>query len=331
MASRCSPSTAPTGRRSPRRLPTRTPDTRRQPRHQPSEALQRLQRGILAHDPALEIPTGVGARNGQAAQPLPPSIFSGAGQTEPPPRPNRAAIPPETPAHRPGHAPGARARRRADGAHDPSERHRALRHRSRPTASSKLDPATGKVVRDVPVGSSPGRSPPRRALSDRQPQRPNRVAVSTCVRTTCTRSESPRPRSTSRPTRQQRLGLEQEADCHLDSAQRIRHRDVSNSSPVEDRRRASPRGRRRSCRCRLSLGHRRAGDLGEQQRSRLADRRAQPPPRFPDAAGRATSAIAFGYGSAWIGTYDRSASSAWITRVRAGSDPESVGIEAGDG
>jgi DNA-binding SARP family transcriptional activator len=31
---------------------------------EPSEALQRLQCGILAHDPALEIPTGVGARNG---------------------------------------------------------------------------------------------------------------------------------------------------------------------------------------------------------------------------------------------------------------------------
>src|SRR5262249_40659495 len=30
---------------------------------EPSEALQRLQKGILAHDPALEIPTGVGARS----------------------------------------------------------------------------------------------------------------------------------------------------------------------------------------------------------------------------------------------------------------------------
>src|SRR5215471_17529579 len=39
---------------------------------EPSEALQRLQKGILAHDPALEIPTGVGARNGTTAAPAPP-------------------------------------------------------------------------------------------------------------------------------------------------------------------------------------------------------------------------------------------------------------------
>ena len=36
---------------------------------EPSEALQRLQKGILAHDPALEIPTGVGARNGSRTRP----------------------------------------------------------------------------------------------------------------------------------------------------------------------------------------------------------------------------------------------------------------------
>jgi len=47
--------------------------------------------------------------------------------------------------------------------------------------------------------------------------------------------------------------------------------------------------------------------------------------------GRETTAIAFGYGSAWIGAYDRGRSSAWLTRVRAGSGRESVGIEAGDG
>jgi serine/threonine-protein kinase len=47
--------------------------------------------------------------------------------------------------------------------------------------------------------------------------------------------------------------------------------------------------------------------------------------------GRATTAIAFGYGSAWIGTFDLSESSAWLTRVRAGSGRESVPVEAGDG
>jgi DNA-binding SARP family transcriptional activator len=61
---------------------------------EPSEALQRLQKGILVHDPALEIPTGVGARNvltpppkspvtapGPSARalPAPRSVFSRRG------------------------------------------------------------------------------------------------------------------------------------------------------------------------------------------------------------------------------------------------------------
>jgi hypothetical protein len=41
---------------------------------EPSPALQRLQHGILAHDPALEIPTGTGARaGGSAAETEPPA------------------------------------------------------------------------------------------------------------------------------------------------------------------------------------------------------------------------------------------------------------------
>jgi DNA-binding SARP family transcriptional activator len=48
--------------------------------------------------------------------------------------------------------------------------------------------------------------------------------------------------------------------------------------------------------------------------------------------GRQTTAIAFGYGSAWIGTYDPGHSTAWLSRVRPGLDrPESLGLETGDG
>jgi DNA-binding beta-propeller fold protein YncE len=47
---------------------------------------------------------------------------------------------------------------------------------------------------------------------------------------------------------------------------------------------------------------------------------------------RQTTAIAFGYGSAWIGTYDSSSSSDWLSVVRAGSGrSESIGLEANDG
>ena len=49
--------------------------------------------------------------------------------------------------------------------------------------------------------------------------------------------------------------------------------------------------------------------------------------------GLQTTAIAYGYHSAWVGTYDpRHSGTAYLTRVRAGSDqPLSVKLETGDG
>jgi streptogramin lyase len=48
--------------------------------------------------------------------------------------------------------------------------------------------------------------------------------------------------------------------------------------------------------------------------------------------GLETSAIAYGYGRAWIGTYDRQHSTAYLTRVGRGPDDfESRGLETEDG
>lgn len=48
--------------------------------------------------------------------------------------------------------------------------------------------------------------------------------------------------------------------------------------------------------------------------------------------GRQTTAIAYGYGSAWIGAYDPEASVAWLSRVRPGSQQvQSVKLETADG
>src|SRR5262249_25631664 len=48
--------------------------------------------------------------------------------------------------------------------------------------------------------------------------------------------------------------------------------------------------------------------------------------------GRQTTAIVFGYGSAWIGAYDPRHSTAWLLRVRPGSAPiESLELESQDG
>jgi DNA-binding SARP family transcriptional activator len=52
---------------------------------EPGEALQRLQKGILAHDPVLETPTGIGARNGSSSQPHPaPDTLEPTATTQPP-------------------------------------------------------------------------------------------------------------------------------------------------------------------------------------------------------------------------------------------------------
>jgi hypothetical protein len=48
--------------------------------------------------------------------------------------------------------------------------------------------------------------------------------------------------------------------------------------------------------------------------------------------GRQTTAIAYGDGYAWIGAYDRQNSTAWLSRVRAGSERvQSLALETGDG
>jgi DNA-binding SARP family transcriptional activator len=48
--------------------------------------------------------------------------------------------------------------------------------------------------------------------------------------------------------------------------------------------------------------------------------------------GRQTTAIAYGYRSAWIATYDPQDSTAWLSRVRPGSNPiESLELESQDG
>ena len=117
---------------------------------EPSEALQRLQRGVLAHDPALEIPTGVGVRNGSTAR-----------RTPPPPSPRarfRAALGEEASSWR-GYSAALAAYRRADGVRGhPGEQSPRLRRllASRPNSLVRLDPRSGKPTLVEPVGVEPG-------------------------------------------------------------------------------------------------------------------------------------------------------------------------------
>jgi DNA-binding SARP family transcriptional activator/DNA-binding beta-propeller fold protein YncE len=47
--------------------------------------------------------------------------------------------------------------------------------------------------------------------------------------------------------------------------------------------------------------------------------------------GRQPTAIAYGYGAAWIGTYDSRRSTAWLSIVTPGSRPQSLALESRDG
>jgi DNA-binding SARP family transcriptional activator len=49
------------------------------------------------------------------------------------------------------------------------------------------------------------------------------------------------------------------------------------------------------------------------------------------ALDRQATAIAYGFGSAWIGTYDPGQQTAWLSKVGPRSRPESVSLETGDG
>jgi streptogramin lyase len=73
------------------------------------------------------------------------------------------------------------------------------------------------------------------------------------------------------------------------------------------------------------------GPIGAGDRVALIDVRHR---RFHSTIplGRQTTAIAYGYGSAWIATYDPQRSTAWLSKVRPGSAPiKSVDLETGDG
>ena len=158
-ASRCSLSIAPTGRPKPS-TPTST--------HaetlvdelgiEPSEALQRLQRGILAHDPALGYqPASAPATGRPLSHYRLSSLLSRLARTEPPTTPGQAAR--FHPRRRHIVLATLLALALAGGlsafAARPSG-HRALPPPVQPNSLVQLDPTTGKVVAVTPVGVEPG-------------------------------------------------------------------------------------------------------------------------------------------------------------------------------
>jgi DNA-binding SARP family transcriptional activator len=293
---------------------------------EPSESLQRLQQGILRHDPALEAPTGTAATNGVPLAPAP-----AAAPAEVPPRSRR-----RRPALRRRYfvAAGLAAvvavaatvavlSTRGGGPKPPSGPVSYVGSNN----LAIIDPTTGKFVVDPGGGVKPG---PMALVG-------NRLWIVTRGSGTITQQRTPPFPAGVAP-----YDIAADADGNAWVSQRkpfvtwISRRVKWNGDPY-----ATPAATTQDIPVPLAKAGAEAvgggylwvipGPISADNRVTLIDVRHR---RFHSTIplGRQTTAIAYGYGSAWIATYDPRHSTAWLSRVRPGSDrPESLGLETGDG
>jgi DNA-binding SARP family transcriptional activator/streptogramin lyase len=303
---------------------------------EPSESLQRLQQAILRHDPALEMPTGTAATNGAAAAVAPADDAALAVL----PRRSR---------------PGRRALRRrylvvaglaavvsvaaavgvfstrGSGRKPPSSPVSYVG----PNSWAIIDPATGTLVGNPGGGVKPG---------------PMALVGNTLW--TVTRGNGQIERYDLRaqhgtpplPAGAAPYDIAADADGNVWVSQRkpfvtwISRRVKWNGDPY-----ATPSATTQDIPVPLTRTGAEAvgggylwvipGPLGTGNRVALIDVRHR---RFhstiPVGVDRQTTAIAYGYGAAWIGSYEPRHSTAWLSRVRPGSNgPESLALETGDG
>lgn len=301
---------------------------------EPSESLQRLQQAILRHDPALEVPTGTAATDGAAAAPAP---ADGAHVAVPRPRPRRLAL-----------------RRRqlivaalAAGAvvaalvallstvgsgHEPVRTSIPV---IKPNSLARIDPVTGTLVSDVPAA---GIEPGPMALTGSKLWLVNRGAE------TISRYLLPHDKPTttfSAGSTPYAVAADPDGNAWVSNTNPtvtwILHTATGNGTaavPLDKKEIPVPLPRAGA----EAYG---GGYLwvipgpftGHAGYDRVAligvssHRVAQTIP-----VGRETTAIAYGFGSAWIGTYDSRDSIAWLSVVGPGSNrPRHLRLEAGDG
>jgi DNA-binding SARP family transcriptional activator len=295
---------------------------------EPSESLQRLQQAILQHDPALEMPAGTAATNGTA--PAPVATAAGAPAELPPrSRRRRAAL-----RRRYLVAAGLAAvvavaaavafiSTRGSGPKPPSSPVSYVGSNN----LTIIDPTTGKFA-VVPGG---GVKPGPMALVG------NRLWIVTRGSGTITQKRTPPFPAGAAP-----YDIAADAYGNAWVSQRkpfvtwISRRVKWNGDPY-----ATPAATTQDIPVPLARTGAEAvgggylwvipGPISAGNRVALIDVRHR---RFHSTIplGRQTTAIAYGYGSAWIGTYEPRHSTAWLSRVRPGSDqPESLGLETGDG
>ena len=293
---------------------------------EPSESLQRLQQAILRHDPALEAPAGSAAANGA---PLAPTAAAAAAPAELPPRSRRRR--PELRRRYLVMAGLAAVAAVAAVVAVLSTRGGGPKPPSSPVsyvgsnAMVIIDPTTGKFVVDPGGGVKPG---PMALVGNRL------WIVTRGSRTIIQQTTPPFPAGASP------YDIAADSDGNAWVSQRkpfvtwISHKVEWNGDPY-----ATPTATTQDIPVPLTRTGAEAfgggylwvipGPISAGNRVALIDVRHR---RFHSAIplDRETTAIAYGYGSAWIGTYD--GSTAWLSRVRPGSNrPESLGLEAGDG
>jgi DNA-binding beta-propeller fold protein YncE len=293
----------------------------------PSESLQRLQQAILRHDPALETPAGIAAADGAEA------ATTDAPVQVVPSRP-RARRAPLLTAAVVAAATVAVAIALAANRNGPHEAAASARRQVVPNSLVRLDPATGRVVSDVATGIEPGPM----AFSG------GTLWVVNRGDRTISRVDT-RTENATRPFAVGSDAIDIAADGEANAW-------VSAGRPLVTwiLHPASGTGTAAVPLDTASIGVPLAGAgaeaygagyvwviPGPRTSSRGDDRVALIDVRTRKLAaairlGRETTAIAYGYGAAWIGTYDRRRSTATLAVVRPGSaHPEFVPLERGDG
>jgi DNA-binding SARP family transcriptional activator/streptogramin lyase len=295
---------------------------------EPSESLQRLQQGILRHDPALEAPTGTAAANGATPAPTPvddaaPAALPRRSRSRRLALRRRYLVVAGLAALAAAAASVTVLSTSGSGPKPPSSPVSYVGSNN----LASIDPTTGKFVVDPGGGVKPG---PMALVG-------NRLWIVTRGSGTITQQRTPPFPAGTAP-----YDIAADADGNAWVSQRkpfvtwIFHKVKWNGDPF-----ATPVPTTEDIPVPLARTGAEAvgggylwvipGPISAGNRVALIDVRHR---RFHSAIplGRQTTAIAYGYGSAWIGTYDPGHSTAWLSRVRPGSDrPESLGLETGDG
>jgi DNA-binding SARP family transcriptional activator/DNA-binding beta-propeller fold protein YncE len=291
----------------------------------PSESLQRLQHAILRHDPALELPGGTAAANGSVAAPT-------VAAAPAPSRPRRLRALTAAVVLAAGVAAGAVTLLSSRGA--PHEAAASPPRQVTPNSLVRVDPASGKVVAVAPMGIEPGPM----ALSAGTLLVVNR-GDRTISRIDLRSHHAAPPFAVG--TDAVDVAADGEGNAWVAAGSPrvtwILHPAAGRGTaavPLETATFGVPLpGAGAEA---YGAGYvwvipgPRTSSAGNDRVALIDVRTRKVAAAIP--VGRETTAIAYGYGAAWIGAYDRRTSTASLAVVRPGSTtPELVRLEHGDG